>query len=91
MSEMDDVAMKQEIMLEAYAGILASFWEYFDGRHIDPEHAERETTEITMFRKARAVKDSILDARTMKEMNEIVGQFKLFKFYVKELERDGAA
>lgn len=88
MSEIDEVTMKQEIMLEAYAGILAGFHEYFDKIQTDPYEATVRTPEIFMFMKARDIKLSILKKKTVKEMDEIIGQFKLFKAYLEELENE---
>lgn len=90
MSEINEVTMKQEIMLEAYAGILAGFWEYFDKIKVDPDEAAVRTPEIFMFMKARDIKNSILKKKTIKEMNEVVGQFKLLKAYLEELENEAA-
>lgn len=85
MSTLYEISLKQEIMLEAYAGILASFEDYLEEHHIDPKKETQNPT-VILYRQAIKIHNEILYKSSMKEMIEIEGQFKLFKTILDQLD-----
>lgn len=86
MSTLYEIGLKQEIMLEAYAGILASFEDYLTAHHIN-ENKDTKNPIVFLYKEAIKIHNDILYQSTMDQMLEIQGQFKLFKRILLQLEK----
>lgn len=85
MSTLYNISLRQEIMLEAYAGILASFQDYFEIHHIDPEK-DPTLLPVLLFNHAIKIHNDILYKSSMAEMIQIEAQYKFLKGVLHVLE-----
>lgn len=84
-----DIILQKEIMLEAFAGLMADFDRTTSKEGIDVYSDEGKNTLIgKIYWQINDIHKHILGSRynTMEDMLEVRGAFKFFKEYLKSLE-----
>lgn len=86
MSENYDRALKKEIMHEAYSGLVADFLYYFEMNKIDPhDEAEKNNPMVILFEKTKKTLHDLMTMKTVDEIQEVIGQFKLINKLLEQL------
>lgn len=81
-----DRALKKEIMFESYFGLIADFLNYFESHNIDPDdEKEKNTPMLILFDETKETLHNLMGMRTIEEVQEAIGQFKLINKLLKQL------
>lgn len=81
-----DRALKKEIMFESYFGLIADFLNYFESHHIDPDdEKEKNTPMVILFDKTKETLHNLMGMKTIEEVQEAIGQFKLINKLLEKL------
>ena len=81
-----DRALKKEIMFEAYFGLIADFLNYFESHNIDPDdEKEKNTPMLILFDKTKETLHNLMGMKTIEEVQEAIGQFKLINKLLEKL------
>ena len=84
--ERDNLNMKQEIMLEALAGLVADFEKYFENNKIDQDN--NKLVIVKNYKQIRKIYYNLLTPQfsTIKAMDEVIGYYKYTKKWFEELK-----
>ena len=81
-----DRALKKEIMFEAHPGLIADFLNYFKSHHVDPDdEKEKNTPTVILFDKTKETLHNLMGMKTIEEVQEAIGQFKLINKLLQQL------
>ena len=81
-----DRALKKEIMFESYFGLIADFLNYFESHNIDPDdEKEKNTPMLILFDKTKETLHNLMGMKTIEEVQEAIGQFKLINKLLEKL------
>lgn len=81
-----DRALKKEIMFESYFGLIADFLNYFESHNIDPDdEKEKNTPMLILFDETKETLHNLMGMRTIEEVQEAIGQFKLINKLLEKL------
>lgn len=73
-----EIGIRKEVLLEAYAGVLVRFLDYFERKHIIPSEASGDGNAF-LYLQAVDICRSIVDMTSLEKIIEAEGQFKLFR------------
>lgn len=73
-------------MFEAYFGLISDFLNYFKSHHIDPDdEKEKNTPMVILFDKTKETLHNLMGMKTIEEVQEAIGQFKLINKLLQQL------
>ncbi len=73
-----EVRVRKEVLLEAYAGVLVRFLDYFEKKHVDPLHSLGDGNAF-LYLQAVDICRSLVDVKSLEKIVEAEGQFKLLR------------